>query len=284
MSCSVAFKMFLLWLTLNTLTIIFLSVSVLPHVCWPWKSKFMFSSYLGSFKLLFSLSIFLPFSLYPLLGVLYAYIHSFLQVSEDIFKFYSLCWIVFLQVCSFFYYLRPAAYPSSKIVCFIFYLQNFHLVLLSSLYLCGNFIFFLYSNFTHTIFLFVCFSFCIQRKSFLRVFFSFLFFFFLTLQYCIGLAIHQHESTMGIHAFPILNSPPISLPVLSLWVIPVHQPQASCILHRTWTGDSFFIYYTCFNAILPNHSPLPSPRVQRTVLYTCVSFAVSHTGLSLPSF
>lgn len=42
-------KMFLLWLALNTLTIIFLSVSVLPQVCWPyWKSKLMFSSYLGS--------------------------------------------------------------------------------------------------------------------------------------------------------------------------------------------------------------------------------------------
>jgi len=41
-----------------------------------------------------------------------------------------------------------------------------------------------------------------------------------------------------------------------LWVIPVHQPQASCILHQTWTGDSFLIwYYTCFNAILPNHPP-----------------------------
>ena len=27
----------------------------------------------------------------------------------------------------------------------------------------------------------------------------------------------------------------------SLWVIPVHQPQASCIPHRTWTGDLFHI-------------------------------------------
>ena len=27
----------------------------------------------------------------------------------------------------------------------------------------------------------------------------------------------------------------------SLWVIPVYQPQASCILHRTWTGDSSLI-------------------------------------------
>ena len=38
-----------------------------------------------------------------------------------------------------------------------------------------------------------------------------------------------------------LNPPPTSLPILSLWVIPVHQPQASSILHRTWTGNSFHI-------------------------------------------
>ena len=42
--------------------------------------------------------------------------------------------------------------------------------------------------------------------------------------------------------FPIPNPSPTSLPVPSLWVIPVHQPQASCILHRTWTGDSFLIW------------------------------------------
>ena len=121
---------------------------------------------------------------------------------------------------------------------------------------------------------------------FLFFFFSFLFFYFLTLQYCIGFAIYQHESTTGIHVFPILNPPPSSLPVPSLWVVPVHQPQASSIVHRTWTDDSFHIwYYTCFNAILPNHPTLfLSHRVQKTVLYISVSFAVSHTGLLLPSF
>ena len=52
------------------------------------------------------------------------------------------------------------------------------------------------------------------------------------LQYCIGFAIHWHESTMGVHEFPFLNPPPTSHPISSLWVIPMHQPQASSILYR----------------------------------------------------
>jgi len=114
--------------------------------------------------------------------------------------------------------------------------------------------------------------------------FFFLFFFnllyFLTLQYHIGFAINQHESATGIHVFPILNPPPSSLPVPSLWVVPVYQPQAFSIVHQTWTGDSFHIWYcTCFNAILPNHPTLSiSHRIQKTVLYTSVSFAVSSRG------
>ena len=113
-----------------------------------------------------------------------------------------------------------------------------------------------------------------------------LLFYFLTLQYCIGFAIHQNESATGIHVFAILNPPPSSLPIPSPWVVPVHQRQASSIMHRTWTGNSFHTwYYTCFNAILPNHLTLSlSHRVQKTVLYISVSFAVSYTGLLLSSF
>ena len=72
----------------------------------------------------------------------------------------------------------------------------------------------------------------------------FLILFYLTLQYCIGFAIYQNEPATGIHVFPILNPPSSSLPIPSLWVVPVHQPQASSIrvtspgsMHET--GDLF---------------------------------------------
>ena len=124
---------------------------------------------------------------------------------------------------------------------------------------------------------------CSEVSISLLIFFLF---YFLTLQYCIGFAIYQNEPATGIHVFPILNPPPSSFPVPSLCIIPVHQPLASSIMHWTWTGDSFHIwYYTCFNAILPNHPTLSlSHRVQKTVLYISVSFAISYTGLLLPSF
>ena len=59
---------------------------------------------------------------------------------------------------------------------------------------------------------------------------SLIYLFFLTLHNCISFAKYQNESATGIHVFPILNPPLSSLPIPSLWVIPVHQPQASSIV------------------------------------------------------
>ena len=67
-------------------------------------------------------------------------------------------------------------------------------------------------------------------KSFKPAFFFLSLFYFLTLQYCIGFSIYRNESTTGLCVFPILNPPPSSLPIPSLWVVPVHQPQASSIM------------------------------------------------------
>ena len=117
--------------------------------------------------------------------------------------------------------------------------------------------------------------------SFFLLFYFILFFNFTILYwFC-------HTSTWIRHRYTRVPHPePSSLPVPPLWVIPMHQLQASSFVHRTWTGDSFHIwYYTWFNAILPNHPTVSlSHRVQKTVLYISVSFTVSYTGLSLPSF
>ena len=70
-------------------------------------------------------------------------------------------------------------------------------------------------------------------------FFNFILFLNFTILY--WFCKYRNESATGIQMFPILNPPTSSLLIPSLLVVPVHQPQASSIVHQTWTGDSFHI-------------------------------------------
>ena len=133
---------------------------------------------------------------------------------------------------------------------------------------------------------------CKNNKKIDKPLFSLFFFFFdfsfnfnwrlIILQYCGGFAIHSHESAMGVYVSHMLILPPTSLPIPSLRVIPVHQPWAPCLMHRTWTGDLFhmLIYmFQCyslklmlFSQIIP---PSPSPTESTSLFFTSVSLLLS---------
>ena len=128
-----------------------------------------------------------------------------------------------------------------------------------------------------------CFHITAELKSSLGILFYFVFLFFLL--YNIVLIL-PHINMNPPRAY--MCSLSWTTPHLPPRTIPRSHPSAPApsILYRTWTGEPFHIwYYRCFSAIPPNHPTLSlSYRTQKTVLYICVSFAVSHTGLSLPSF
>ena len=77
-------------------------------------------------------------------------------------------------------------------------------------------------------------------------------FFFLTLQYCIGFAIYQHESATGIHVFPILNPPPSNSSVLSFQEPIIIQGQTFFSIR----DDRKFVLIITLNIRKTNHMNL----------------------------
>ena len=112
----------------------------------------------------------------------------------------------------------------------------------------------------------------------------FLFFYFLTLQYCIGFAIYQHESTTGIHVFPNLNTC-ILFSLLPPHTIPLGRPSAPApsIQYRAsnldWRLISYMILYM-FQCHSPKSShPLPLPQSPKDCsihlcLFCCLVYRV----------
>ena len=106
---------------------------------------------------------------------------------------------------------------------------------------------------------------------------------FFTLQYCIGFAIHQHESAMGVHVFPILNPPSH----LSSHTIPLGHPSAPApsflypASNLDWRFISYMILYMFQCHSHKSSPPSLSHRVQKTVLYICVR-QVLYPGSSPP--
>ena len=107
----------------------------------------------------------------------------------------------------------------------------------------------------------------------LNAFYFYIIFFF-SLQYCIGSATHQHESATGVHMFPILTPPPTFLSVPSLRVIPVLQPQGSCIEPGLAIHFLYDIIHVSrpFPQIIP---PSPSPTESKRLFYISVSLLLS---------
>ena len=121
-------------------------------------------------------------------------------------------------------------------------------------------------------------------RDFTFLCFYFILFFNFTILYwfChISKWIH-HRYTCVPHTEPSSLLPPRTIP-LGHPTAPAPSIQY-CASNLDWRFISYMILYM-FQCHSPNHPTLSlSHRVQKTVLYISVSFAVSYTGLLLPSF
>ena len=77
----------------------------------------------------------------------------------------------------------------------------------------------------------------------------------ITLQYCIGFAIHQHESATGVHVLPILN-PPSQLPPRTISLGHPSAPAPSILYHASKLDWQFILYMIFY--MFQCHSPKSS--------------------------
>ena len=126
---------------------------------------------------------------------------------------------------------------------------------------------------------------CVCVKQTNRLFFClFVCLFYFTILYwlCHTLTWICHGCTCVPHPEPHSHLPTHPIPLGH-----PSAPAPSILYHALnldWRFISHMILYM-FQCHYPNHPTLAlSHRVQKTAVYICVSFAVSHTGLSLPSF
>ena len=110
----------------------------------------------------------------------------------------------------------------------------------------------------------------------------FIFYFTILYWFCHTSTCIRHGCTRVPHPEPLSHLPP--------YTIPLGHPSAPApsFLYPASNLDWRFISYMILY-MFQCHSPKSSPsslshRVQKTVLYIRVSFAVLHTGLSLPKF
>ena len=111
----------------------------------------------------------------------------------------------------------------------------------------------------------------------LSSFFFFLILLYFTLQYCIGFAIHQHESATGLHCSQFWTPLPPPSPQHLSGSYPCTSPKhpVSCIepgLVIRFTYDIIHVSMP-FSQIIP---PSPSPTESKRLFFISVSLLLSH--------
>ena len=110
------------------------------------------------------------------------------------------------------------------------------------------------------------------------LFFKYRFIYFncrlITLQYCIGFAIHRHESITGVYVFPILNPPPSPYHPSGSPQCTSPEHPVSCIEPGLAIHFIYDIIHVSmpFSQIIP---PSPSPTESKRLFYTSVSLLLS---------